>query len=60
MHFGIASNTGFAMAFLTIHDGVLREALLAGLASRCTAALKVAVNLRCLEGELKVSNQSSH
>ena len=60
MHFDIASDTGLMMACLTMHDGVLGEALLAGLASWCAAALEVAANLCCLEGKVKISNQSLH
>lgn len=55
MHFGIASNASLVMAFLTIHDGIFRETLLAGFASRRAAALKMAINLRCVKSELKVS-----
>ena len=57
MHFSIASDTRLMMAFLTIHDSVLGEALLAGLAPWCAAALEVAASLCCLEGKIKVSDQ---
>ena len=45
------------MALLTVHDSILREALLARITSRRAAALEVAASLSCLEGEIKVPNQ---
>ena len=56
MHFGITCDTSLAMAVLTLHDSILREALLARSTSRRAAALKVAASLGCLEGEIKVPN----
>ena len=60
MHFNIASDTCLLMAFLTVHDGVLGKTLLTGLASWCAAALEAAASLCCLEGKVKVSNQSPY
>ena len=60
MHWGIARNTGLVMALLTVHDSILREALLARDASRRTTALEVAASLRCLKCEIKVPSQLSH
>ena len=60
MHFGVASNTSLVMALLTIHDSILGKALLPGNAARRAAALEVTASLRCLEGEFKISNQTSN
>lgn len=60
MHFRITRNTSLAMALLTVHDSIFGEALLTRTASRRATALEVAVSLRCLEGESKVSNRPSH
>lgn len=55
MHFDITSYARAMAAFSTIHDGIFRETLLTGCASRRAAALKTAVSLRRLEGELEIS-----
>ena len=56
MHFSITGSTSLLMAFLTVHDSILGEALLSRTASRLVAALEVAVTLRRLEGEIEVSD----
>ena len=55
MHLRITTNTCAMVAFLATHDSIFGETLLTGFASRRAAALKMAVSLRCLKGEFKVS-----
>lgn len=55
MHFDIAIDARTVATFLTMHDRIFRETLLAGLASRRATSLKMTVSLRSFESELKIS-----